>query len=109
VVFGNYQEEDLIGGATPQEDLPREISEEMGVGVSFMADNPSYFITCQTLNRGVWIVNVLYETILDSLDFTPSDECIEVRFVNKDDLSDLIVFPAITKLAEMFKHENHLR
>lgn len=99
----------LDWGTTPQEDLPREIMEEMGVGVSIVADNPSYFITCQTLNRGVWIVNVLFETKLDSFDFTPSDECVEIRFVNKDDLGGLKVFPAITKLAEMFRTENHLK
>ncbi len=98
----------LDWGTTPQEDLPREIEEEMGVSVIKVADHPSYFITAQTRNHNTWIVNVLYETKLASLDFRVSDECIEIRFVNKEDLQELNVFPTITKLAEMFKPELHI-
>ncbi|MCA9361641.1 NUDIX hydrolase [Candidatus Kaiserbacteria bacterium] len=97
----------LDWGMTPQEDLPREINEEMGLRVTRVADNPSYFITNQTLNSGTWIVNVLYETELENLDFTPSDECVNIKFVNLDDIKDMKVFPTIKKLAEMFKSENH--
>lgn len=35
----------LDWGATPQEDLPREIMEEMGLKVTKMAEKPSYFYT----------------------------------------------------------------
>lgn len=97
----------LDWGATPQEDLPREISEEMGLKVLWVADNPSYFITSQTLIRKQWIVNVLYETELENLNFTPSDECVNIKFVDKNDLRDITFFPAVQKLAEMFKSENH--
>lgn len=97
----------LDWGSTPQEDLPREIDEEMGVGVRKIAEHPSYFITAQTRNHKTWIVNVLYETELLSLDFRASDECVEIRFVNKEDIEELNVFPTITKLAEMFKPELH--
>ena len=41
----------LDWGTTPQEDLPREIEEEMGVGVTKVAEYPSYFITAQTRNN----------------------------------------------------------
>lgn len=97
----------LDWGSTPQEDLPREIKEEMGVLVIKVADNPSYFITAQTLNRGVWIANVLYETKLEHLNFTPSDECVNIKFVNKDDIENMKIFPTVKKLAEMFRPENH--
>ena len=97
----------LDWGMTPQEDLPREISEEMGLKVTKIADNPSYFITDQTLNHGVWIVNVIYETELENLDFTPSDECVNIKFVNKEDIVDMKVFPTIKKLADMFDPANH--
>jgi 8-oxo-dGTP diphosphatase len=97
----------LDWGETPQEDLPREIMEEMGIKTIEIADNPSYFITDQTLNRKQWVVNVLYETKLESLDFTPSEECISIKFVDKNDIQNMKVFPTITKLAEMFKPENH--
>lgn len=97
----------LDWGTTPQEDLLREIDEEMGVGVTKVAEHPSYFITAQTRNNKTWIVNVLYETELSSLNFRASDECVEIRFVNKEDIQELDVFPTITKLAEMFKPELH--
>lgn len=97
----------LDWGATPQEDLPREIAEEMGVTVTKVADNPSYFITAQTLGKKLWIVNVLYEAKLEHLNFIPSDECVNVKFVNKEDIAGMKVFPTITQLVEMFKPENH--
>ena len=97
----------LDWGATPQEDLPREIDEEMGLTVTKIADNPSYFITDQTMNRKAWIVNVLYETELENLDFTPSDECVNVKFVNREDIATMNVFPTIKKLGEMFYPKNH--
>ena len=74
----------LDWGMTPQEDLPREISEEMGIEIVSIAKNPSYFITFGSRNDpGSWRANVLYETVLKDLNFTASDECIAVKFVDK--------------------------
>lgn len=98
----------LDWGTTPQEDLPREIEEEMGLVVTKVADNPSYFITDQTLNKGLWIVNVVYEAELENLDFTPSDECVNIKFVDKDDIESMNVFPTIKKLTAMFDPNNHV-
>ncbi len=97
----------LDWGATPQEDLPREIGEEMGIMVTKVAENPSYFITDHIPSRDSWIVNVLYETELENLNFISSDECVEVQFVDKTDIVDMSVFPAIKKLADMFNPELH--
>ena len=97
----------LDWGTTPQADLPREIQEEMGLTITKMADNPSYFITDQTLNQGNWIVNVVYEAEVEHLNFTPSDECINIKFVDKSDIQSMKIFPTIKKLADMFEPENH--
>jgi ADP-ribose pyrophosphatase YjhB (NUDIX family) len=99
----------LDWGATPQEDIPREIREEMGLTVLEVADNPSYFITDQTLRRKQWIVNVVYETEVENLDFTPSEECIRFKFVNQEDIQNMNVFPTIKQLARMFDPKNHLK
>lgn len=99
----------LDWGTTPQEDLPREIKEEMGLATTWIADNPSYFFTTQNRPKTIWIANILYETRLESLDFTPSEECTEVRFVNKDDIAELPTFPNIKILAEQFDPELHRR
>jgi len=97
----------LDWGATPQEDLPREIAEEMGITVTKVADNPAYFITDQTMNRKVWFANVLYETELENLNFTASDECVNIKFVDSTDIENMNVFPSVKRLAEMFRPDNH--
>lgn len=98
----------LDWGMTPQEDLPREISEEMGLKTTWIADNPSYFLTGQQgMNPDINIVNVLYECTVEHLDFTPSSECVEIAFVDAEDVKDMQVFVGVEKLAKMFNPENH--
>lgn len=94
-------------GATPQEDLPREIMEEMGVSVIKIADCPSYFVTEKRHSRDEWKACVLYETGLAHLNFTPSNECISIKFVDKQDTEDMNLFVCVKKFAEMFRPENH--
>jgi len=94
-------------GESPQEGLRREIMEEMNIEATHIADNPSYFITGQTLRTKTWVANVIYETTIEHLDFTPSDECKEIRFINKDSATDLFLFSTIATLLEQFKPENH--
>lgn len=97
----------LDWGITAHEDLPREISEEMGVKVTWIAPHPSYFLTCQNSTHEIWMANVLYEATLESLAFTPSDECTEVRFVNKDDLKGLDVHSNLKIFGDMFDPNKH--
>jgi len=98
----------LEWGMTPQEDLVREIKEEMGLTVEKIAEHPAYFITAQTLNRKVWIVNVVYETAVKDLNFIPSEECVKIKFVDKDELKKIKAFPAVIKLCEIFDPSKHL-
>jgi len=92
----------LEWGASPQEDLVREIQEEMGLPVTYVAQNPSYFITF-TNQRNHWVANIFYETKVEHLNFTPSDECVEVRFVDAEEAKKLEPqFGNITKLADLF-------
>jgi len=97
----------LDWGMSPQKDLSREIGEEMGLKVTYIAKHPSYFLTDLTRSKKIWIANVLFETELENLNFTPSDECVEVRFVNFEDVKKLPVFPNVLKLAEMFEYRLH--
>jgi len=96
----------LDWGETPQEGVSREIGEEMGLKVLRVASKPSFFLTSK-MSGGDWAVNVLYETELENLNFTPSDECVNIKFVNKDDIKEMKVFPAIKELAKIFNSENH--
>lgn len=96
----------LDWGTTPQEDLTREIKEEMGLETTWVAEHPSYFLTCKN-TRGMWIANVLYETKLASLDFTPSDECVEIRFIAPSDIESLDALENVRILAQQFDVRNH--
>ncbi len=93
----------LDWGMSPQDELAREIDEEMSIKITKVADHPSYFLTGQTIIRKQWVANIIYETELEHLDFTPSDECTEIRFVNRDNLPEGQVFPVVLKLADVFK------
>ncbi len=81
----------------------------MGITVTHVAENPSYFITDQNMDKTLWIANVVYETTLENLNFTPSDECVHIKFVDKYDIQNMNVFPSVQKIADMFKPENHLK
>ena len=93
---------------SPQEDLPRELLEEMGLRATYIADNPCYFITGRSTNHAeIRIANVLFETKLEHLNFTPSDECIEVKFIDANEVEGMELFDGPRKLLEMFIPENH--
>ncbi len=86
-------------GETAHRALVREIQEEMGLGASWIADCPSYFYS-DTIDDGRWFAFVLYETTLEHLEFTPSDECIEIGFFTKDDALNLNLFSDVRTFFE---------
>lgn len=98
----------LDWGATPQEDLPREIKEEMGLAVVKIADNPCYFITELSQNGEVWMANILYEAELNDIDFTSSYECMDIKFVNSEDINEMQTFASVATLADMFNPKKHI-
>ena len=98
----------LDHGTTPQEDLPREIMEEMGLKTTWVADQPCYFHTGQQMmNPSTKIANVLYECTVENLDFTPSSECVEIAFVDKNNIAALQLFDDIIELANVFDPKKH--
>lgn len=90
-------------GETPEECIRRELNEEMGLTVTEVAKNPSYFLSMKH-EKYDHIVNVLFETKVKDLNFIPSNECIEIRFFsNKEALEETNVFRNVHIFAEMFK------
>lgn len=105
---------DLPGGglewdATPQNDLTREIEEEMQLVVTKVATRPCYFFTGkQTVNPDVRIANVVYECQVVDLDFTPTRECLEIQFVDTNDVLDFEVSDGVKELVKLFDPQNHV-
>ena len=90
----------LEWGATPHEELSREIQEEMGLSVRSMAEEPSYFLGGYHLPEwDVWILYIVYAITLEHLNFTKSDECFDIAFVTPEDALTMNVRPQILELA----------
>jgi len=97
----------LDWGENPQDGLSREIEEEMGLHVSFVSKTPAYLIVGQKKEDDIWIANVLFEVVVENLDFTPSEECVAIKFVSPEEAKTLETFPNVQDLAGMFDPENH--
>lgn len=85
-------------GEDPQEALRREIYEETDLEVLSVSDVPLYFDPFQTKN-GIRRANVYYKVVLKNLDFTPSPECLELRYIAKDELDDYPLYERLKDVA----------
>ncbi len=99
----------LDWGEDPREGIIREIREEMGIETTFIAEHPSYFLTCIADEDELgWINNVIYITQLENLDFVLSDECIEIGFFSVEEARKVPLFSNVTKFLELYNPENHV-
>jgi 8-oxo-dGTP pyrophosphatase MutT (NUDIX family) len=91
----------LDHGEKIHEALKREIKEEMGLNVTSIAEKPAYFLIATTKEKP--IVNALYETTLENLDFTPSNECVAIGFFSADEAKTMQTLPNVQALAAQFR------
>ena len=91
----------------PQDCLAREVREETGLAVTSVAAVPSYFITVQRLGHETFIANVIYEITLADLNFTSSEECQELRFVDLAEMGKLNLYPTTRKFYEILRAEQN--
>ncbi len=98
----------LEWGANPQDELRREINEEMGLECRAIAHRPAYFFTAK--NRfGHWTAQVVYETELQHLQFIPTPECKAVRYVHPAEALELQAFDNVYALARQFDARLHMK
>lgn len=100
----------LEWGASPQKEIAREIKEEMALDVTWIAEQPSYFNTSAFELRshgGGQAAGIIYETEVRNLDFTPSDECVEIAFVNKETVGERKLFSVVLQLLDAFDPVRH--
>ncbi len=69
--------------------LRREVAEEVGLEVLSMDEEPSYFVTAHGKRFDVWFSNIIYKAELSDISkFTPSDECVEMRYFSAQEVLD---------------------
>jgi 8-oxo-dGTP diphosphatase len=98
----------LDHGEDPIVGLRREIFEETGLEVTSVSSSPKYFITAQRFGGNTFVANVVYEIKLKSLEFTPSDECQELRFCTLDEARQLDLLPNPRKLLDVYDPALHV-
>ncbi len=85
---------------TPEEGLRREIKEEMGLTVTDISKQPSYVLIGNNM-KGVRSMNLVYEVKLKDLNFTPSDECVELKFISPKEIDTINAFRNVKELAAL--------
>lgn len=93
-------------GEQPPEGLKREIREEMNLDIRVMSKSPVYVWTNKVEKfRGMkwyYVTVLVYQIEFDSLAFTPSEECDDLKFFSRDELRDVQVGPNMKTLQNIF-------
>lgn len=85
---------------TPEDGLRREVKEEMGLTITEVAKQPSYVLIGENM-KGVKSMNIVYEVKVKDLNFTPSDECLEIKFISPDEIDTINAFRNVKELATL--------
>ncbi|HEY6351874.1 MAG TPA: NUDIX hydrolase [Candidatus Angelobacter sp.] len=92
----------LDWGETPEACLRRELKEEMGLTLTEVSSAPSYHLFGQNM-KGQWTLNLVFGIKTKDLNFTPSEECKELKFIAPEEVNSIHAFRTVTELAAVFK------
>lgn len=92
----------LDWGETPAAGIKREIKEEMGLTVTEVAPLPLYCLIGKNMSDQ-WTLNLVFETKVKDLNFTPSSECQELKFITPAEVDSIHAFRTVRELAAVFK------
>ena len=93
-------------GEHPIETIKREIIEEMGIEVLDVNPTIQYFVIAKALDN-VWKSSVFYLTKLKNLEFTPTEECKEIRFFTKEEAERVDTYPVVKAFLKEFDPARH--
>jgi len=91
----------------PKKWIIRELLEETWLKIESISNQPMYFVTANRPKEDIWIANVFYETRIKDLNFIPSNECQEIKFISKKDAENLDIHPNVKAFIEQFNPKNH--
>ena len=86
--------------------LKRELKEEMGLTVTYVNPFPSYYLIGKN-TKDHWTLNLVFEIKVKDLNFTPSDECQELRFILPEEVGSINTFRTVKELAAVFDSKRH--
>ena len=93
-------------GESPEACLKRELREEMGLVVTEVSSFPSYYLIGKNM-KDRWSLNLVFETKVKDLNFTPSKECREMKFVSPEEVGSINAFRTVIELAAQFNSGKH--
>jgi 8-oxo-dGTP diphosphatase len=94
-------------GESPEACLKREIHEEMGLVVVEIRPTPSYYLIGKNMNDN-HSINIVYEIKVKDLNFTPSEECQEIKFILPEEVSSINAWSNVKDLAAIFNSAKHV-
>lgn len=97
----------LDHGESYEECLKRELIEETGLVVVKVNPFPSYCLVGKNM-KGRWSVNIVFEVKVRDFNFTPSDECRELRFISPEEIDSINAFRNVKELAAQFNYKKHI-
>lgn len=99
-------------GETPRDGLRREEEEELKLRVVSVSEKPVYSWTSRFENRRnmdwFYALVLTYRIELESLDFTPTDECDALALYSPEELQDLDIYHQSAPLREYFNPKDFL-
>ncbi len=94
----------LDWGESIEECLKREIQEEMGLTVTEVAKNPSYYLIGKNMDDQPSL-NLVFVVKVKDLNFRPSDECRELKFIFPEEIDTIKAYRNVRELAELIKNK----
>ena len=89
-------------GEDIKESIVREVKEEAWLEVTWVATEPSYFVASYNPQHNVRLAQPFYETKVKDLDFTPSKECQEIKFVTKKEAETMNIRPNVAAFLKQY-------
>lgn len=93
----------LDWGESPEACLKREIHEEMGLTVTDVNSSTLHYLFGKNM-KDQWTVNLVFEIKVSDLNFTPSEECREIKFISPDEIESVNAFRTVKELAILLKN-----